>query len=106
MKSIVGVFVMLMWAVTGLAQSKVDNDRMDRDIEIAENALSTMIRQQFSKSRYYGMDIKGSYTPGFGVTLRLPGEYNYVNAIGWEGKGGAVIAAPAPPAQPAQGYQT
>lgn len=79
-----------------LAQT-FDSDRMDRDIEIAENALATMIRQKFSKTRYYGMEIKGSYTPGYGVTLRLPSEYNYVNALGWNEKGGAVIAAPMPP---------
>lgn len=80
-----------------MAQNKIDNERMDRDIEVAENALATMIRQQFSKNRYYGMEIKGNYTPGYGVTLRLPGESNYVSVIGWEGKGGAVIAAPTPP---------
>jgi hypothetical protein len=105
MKNIVG-YVMLIWAALvfdaapSAAQNKIDNERMDRDIEVAENALATMIRQQFSKNRYYGMEIKGNYTPGYGVTLRLPGEYNYVNAIGWEGgaKGGmAYIAAPTPP---------
>lgn len=103
MKNIVG-FVMLisaallLEATSSAAQGKVDNERMDRDIEIAENALATMIRQQFSRNRYYGMEIRGSYTPGYGVTLRLPGDFNYVNRVGWEGKGGAVIAVPASPA--------
>src|SRR5690349_6897505 len=93
MKKIVGFFVMLvLTAAVSVAQNKVDNDRMDRDIEIAENALTTMIRLQLNqKNRYYGMDIKGNYTPGYGVTLRIPGEHNYINAIGWT-KGPAVIA--------------
>lgn len=96
-----------MWAAVlavtpSMAQNKINSERMDRDIEVAENALATMIRQQFPKSRYYGMEIKGNYTPGFGVTLRLPSEYNYVNAVGWEGKGGNVIAIPPGPAEPAE----
>jgi hypothetical protein len=92
MKNIVGFLVLLITAVTypAAGQNKIDNERMERDIEVAENALSTMIRQQFSKSRYYGMEIKGNYTPGYGVTLRIPNDHNYVNAIGWEGR--AVIA--------------
>jgi len=94
MKKIVGFIVMLMSALAyaATAQNKVDNERMDRDIEVAENALATMIRQQFSKNRYYGMEIKGNYTPGYGVTLRIPTDHNYVNAVGWEMKGPAVIA--------------
>ena len=97
MKKIVGFIVMLMAALAypGAAQNKIDNERMDRDIEVAENALATMIRQQFSRNRYYGMEIKGNYTPGYGVTLRLPGEHNYVNAIGWQSADGALaVSAP------------
>jgi hypothetical protein len=96
MKRIVGFFVMLiMTTAAAVAQNKVDNERMDRDIEIAENALMTMIRLQFQKNRYYGMDIKGNYTPGYGVTMRIPGENNYVSAIGMGDKGGITyIAAP------------
>jgi hypothetical protein len=97
MKSIVGFIVMLMVATQPVAaQNKIDNERMDRDIEIAENALTTMIRLQFQRNRYYGMEIKGSYTPGYGVTLRIPGENNFVGAVGWDMRGTAVIA-PAPP---------
>jgi effector-binding domain-containing protein len=99
MKKIVGFIVMLMAALAypGAAQNKIDNERMDRDIEVAENALATMIRQQFSRNRYYGMEIKGNYTPGYGVTLRLPGEHNYINAIGWQSADGvAVLTPPAP----------
>ena len=105
MKSIVG-YVMLVWAAVVMAsmplaaQSKVDSERMDRDIEVAENALATMIRQQFTKTRYYGMEIRGNYTPGYGVTLRLPGDYGYMGTMSWDSKGGAVIAAPSPPGVP------
>jgi hypothetical protein len=107
MKSIVGFFVMLIIAAApAVAQNKVDNDRMDRDIEIAENALMTMIRLQFQKNRYYGMDIKGNYTPGYGVTMRIPGENNYVSAIGLNDRGGiAYIAAPAPPSSDGGGVR-
>jgi hypothetical protein len=104
MKPIVGLVVMLMAALAypAAAQNKIDNERMDRDIEVAENALATMIRQQLGRNRYYGIEIKGNYTPGYGVTLRIPGEMNYINAMGWvEGK--ARTAVIAPPAGPGEG---
>jgi hypothetical protein len=98
MKSIVGFIVMLIMAAQPTVAQKIDNERMDRDIEIAENALTTMIRLQFQRNRYYGMDIKGNYTPGYGVTLRIPGEHNFIGAVGWDMSGGpSVLAAPAPP---------
>jgi hypothetical protein len=58
------------------AQSKVDLGRMDRDIEVAENILSTMIKQQFEKRSFFPMEIKGEYREGYGVTFRLPNEVN------------------------------
>jgi hypothetical protein len=100
MKHIVGIVMLTCAAVLSAAQGKVDSERMDRDIEIAENALATMIRQQFARNKYVGIEIKGSYTPGYGVTLRLPGDFNYASRMGWEGRGGAVIAVPAAPAPP------
>jgi hypothetical protein len=60
-------------AQTTLAQ-KIDDERMKRDIEVAENVLSTLIKQEVSQQRngFFGMDVKGAYLPGYGVTFRLP----------------------------------
>jgi hypothetical protein len=56
------------------AQSKVDDDRMKRDIEIAENVLETLIKQKFDKRGFFPMEIQGRYLPGFGVTFRVPSD--------------------------------
>jgi hypothetical protein len=58
------------------AQSKVDEARMDRDIEVAENILSTLIKQQFEKRSFFPMEINGEYREGYGVTFRLPNQLN------------------------------
>ncbi len=58
------------------AQSKIDEGRMDRDLEVAENILSTLIKQQFEKRSFFPMEITGEYREGFGVTFRLPYEVN------------------------------
>ena len=54
------------------AQTKVDQQRMDKDIEVAENILSTLIRQQFGKRNFMPMEVNGNYMEGYGVTFRLP----------------------------------
>lgn len=57
--------------------AQVDDERMNRDIEVAESALATLIKQQMTDQRtIFGLDIKGSYQPGYGVTFRLPPDHN------------------------------
>ncbi len=58
------------------AQTKIDEDRMQRDIEVTENILSTLIKQHFEKRSFFPMEIKGEYREGHGITYRLPYEFN------------------------------
>jgi hypothetical protein len=53
------------------AQS-TDEARMKRDIEIAENVLGTMIKQEFSKGNFFPVEVRGSYRAGYGVTFAVP----------------------------------
>ncbi|MBS1952363.1 MAG: hypothetical protein OJF59_001975 [Cytophagales bacterium] len=63
----------MMWAsVASMAQPKIDEARMQRDIEITENILSTLIKQQLGKRNFFPMEVQGSYLPGYGITYRLP----------------------------------
>ena len=56
-----------------VSQGQDKEERIQRDVEVAENVLSTLIRQQMErKSSFWPVEVKGSYTPGFGVTLRVP----------------------------------
>jgi hypothetical protein len=57
------------------AQTKIDNTRMDRDIEVAENVLGTLIRQDFGKHNFFPTQVQGSYLEGYGVTFRLPMDF-------------------------------
>jgi hypothetical protein len=70
------IAIIFSFALPASAQSKIDEGRMDRDIEVAENILSTLIKQQFEKRSFFPMEINGEYREGFGVTLRLPYEVN------------------------------
>ncbi len=68
--------VMCMAAVAisfmAIGQTKMDEVRMEQDIEVAENVLSTLVRQQFGKRNFLPMEVEGSYLAGYGVTFRLP----------------------------------
>ncbi|NOT77055.1 MAG: hypothetical protein HOP08_19195 [Cyclobacteriaceae bacterium] len=71
MKVMMGL-VMMVISFISFGQSKVDDMRMEQDIEIAENILSTLVRQQFGRRNFFPMEVEGSYMSGYGVTLRLP----------------------------------
>jgi hypothetical protein len=49
-----------------------DDSRMNRDIEVAENVLSTLIKQEFDKRSFFPIEIHGSYRAGHGVTFTVP----------------------------------
>ena len=49
-----------------------DESRMNRDLAVAENVLSTLIKQEFSKRSFFPVEVSGSYRAGFGVTFTVP----------------------------------
>ncbi len=60
---------------SALAQ-KIDQERMERDIAVAENVLGTLIKQQFEKQKmFFSLEIKSNYQPGYGVTFYIPSDY-------------------------------
>ena len=63
-------------ATIATAQTKVDEQRMQRDIEVAENILTTLIKQEFSRRNFFPVEITGEYREGHGVTFRLPEQFN------------------------------
>ena len=70
--SVVGMVAVMINLQTVFAQ-KLDQERMDRDIAVAENVLGTLIKQQFNSQRtFFPLEIKGSYQAGHGVVFRLP----------------------------------
>src|SRR6478736_1994804 len=70
------VNVLVLSAIMTNAQTKIDDERMQRDIEIAENILQTILRQEFGKRNFFPYEVNGSYMPGYGVTFRLPNDFN------------------------------
>ncbi len=89
---VVMLWLCLLGSVQLQAQVKIDDERMDRDLEVGENVLSTLIRQQFNKRNFFPFEVNASYSAGYGVTFRIPGELNgpmvfAINAepkIAWE----------------------
>lgn len=68
--------VLIGGVITVFAQGKIDEERMSRDIEIAENVLQTLLRQEFGKRNFFPYEVNGTYLPGYGVTFRLPNDFN------------------------------
>jgi hypothetical protein len=74
MKKVMIICVMLMSTIA-FAQKQLDEERMQRDIEVAENILSTLIKQQMGKRSFFPFEVEGNYLPGYGVTFRLPNDF-------------------------------
>lgn len=75
MKSILLILAVILPALTVKAQ-KIDEERMKRDIEVAENVLGTLIRQQFGGQRtFFPLEVRGSYQAGYGITFTIPADF-------------------------------
>lgn len=78
---------LLATAGSNLAQTRPDEERMERDIKVAESVLSTLIRHHLQqKNSLFPLNVVGAYTEGYGVTLRLPGEMFWSLARWQDGK--------------------
>src|SRR5258706_2110501 len=78
MKCAVRILMMSMCAAAATvlqAQNKIDEGRMERDIEVAENVLGTLIRHQLTKRNFFPFEVEGNYAPGYGVTFHLPMDF-------------------------------
>lgn len=74
-----GIVITFFIYASTIAQG-IDNERMNKDLEVAENILSTLGRQSFGgDSREYlflgGDDIEGSYIEGYGVVFSFPSNF-------------------------------
>lgn len=70
----------------GAHAQQYDAERMKRDIEVAENVLATLIKREMGDERtFFGLDVKGTYQPGYGVTFRLPPDHAMPFVISIEG---------------------
>lgn len=66
----------IMVAMHPAVAQKADDERMKRDIAVAENILGTLIKQQFEKHKmFFPLEIKSNYQPGYGITFYIPADY-------------------------------
>ena len=74
MKKIMNRAVILLCMATSVAyaQNKYGDQRMEQDMEVAENILSTLLRQQYQRRNFFPVSVESSYTQGYGVTFRVP----------------------------------
>jgi hypothetical protein len=60
----------------GSVAQGVNQERMTRDLRVAENVLATLIQQKMEGHRmFFPLSITGSYQPGVGVTFTMPADY-------------------------------
>jgi len=76
MKKVIMITIGVLVSLMAVSQPKIDEQRMKRDIEVAENVLSTLLKQQFDRNNFFPLRLNGTYAEGYGITFRLPGGFN------------------------------
>jgi hypothetical protein len=100
-RTIYGIVLTLIITGSAFGQT-IDQKRMDRDLEIAENILQTLSNSEGNRL-YVSHDTESSYVPDYGVIFRYPSNNfrlrtvkgsngNYV--ISGSASGGNIIVAP------------
>lgn len=56
---------------TTLWAQGIDQSKMDRDLKIAEDVVSSLIKGESNDGRFYAANPKASYIPGFGVMIDI-----------------------------------
>ncbi|MCU0384219.1 MAG: hypothetical protein MUF68_09160 [Cyclobacteriaceae bacterium] len=84
-------YIVMLVLVAGLvsltkAQNNQD-DRMERDLKVAENVLSTLIKQEQKLQGWMPVDVSANYRAGYGVTFFIPDYSNFPKAFVVRGTG-------------------
>ncbi len=66
------VTMIMLGSILAVAQSKTNDQRMAQDLEVAENILGTLLRQELGRRSFFPVEVKGNYVPGYGATFRMP----------------------------------
>ena len=53
----------------------MDENQLRREVELAQNILATLIKQQFDERTYVPLDLSVSYQSGYGLTFSMPSSY-------------------------------
>jgi len=63
--------VALIFHSTSLCAQEIDQSKMDRDLKIAEDVVSSLVKGESNDGRFYAASPKASYIPGFGVMIDI-----------------------------------
>lgn len=67
-KTLLALMTLLIFTSMALSQS-IDEERMERDLKIAENIIGTLLNES---GRSYHGNIESNYLPGYGVIFSVP----------------------------------
>lgn len=68
--------VVYLVLVTSFTFAQTD-ERMERDLKVAEGVLSSLIKQQLEKDAWFPISVESSYRSGYGVTFSVPNFSNF-----------------------------
>lgn len=78
--------------IAGSAFGQIDQERMERDLKIAENILGTLSKNDNDRSFFSSRNVESNYVPDYGVIFSLP-QTSIVHFSGSKGNRRTVISS-------------
>lgn len=57
--------------VNHLMAQEVDPKRMERDLRISEDVISSLVKSEAEEGEFYGVKVTSNYVPGFGLMINM-----------------------------------
>jgi len=61
----------MMVTVNHLMAQEVDSKRLERDLRIAEDVVSSLVKSEAEEGDYYGVKVSANYMSGFGLMINM-----------------------------------
>ena len=111
MKNLITIFIVCsVWALPLMVKAQINEEKMDKDLRVASQVLTTLTHGDEGRMMLYGGDnVEGNYVEGYGVIFSVSGRSSFyvstgARAYNYRTQRGAVVVSPKPPKAPKVDY--
>jgi hypothetical protein len=104
MKNLIAIIIVCtIWALPAKVKAQINQEKMDKDLRVASQVLTTLTHGEDGRLMMYGGDnVEGNYVEGYGVIFSVSGRSSFYISSGTRGftyraQRGAVVVSPKAP---------
>ena len=84
MKNLITIFIVCsVWALPLMVKAQINEEKMDKDLRVASQVLTTLTHGDEGRMMLYGGDnVEGNYVEGYGVIFSVSGRSSFYVSTG------------------------